>query len=327
MKNNYILFLILFFALFNTLAAQKDSTVYTSLCIQNAYTLEPELNASILLEYLNDNNQPKQADSMFSEKGLPIKLKIGQKYKISVQKEGFYPADSIFTPIVISKSNKQRLGIYLKPIVCYHVRGKIANAITSTKISAGSLTVKDLSNNKMIEAVIKNGYYEFCGVGGHTYQVTTKIDNHFEQSQEITLNSDNRYTSQEQEKILDLTVAESYPSLLFQGDSVTIHDFRFVEKTASLSKEGEQEVAKLIQVLKLMPELKISIAIHTDPSNSHRFNRILSEKRVEIVRQKLVAAGISPDRLEFWAKGEEEAIFKESKKNNRACLWITKTKK
>lgn len=71
----------------------------------------------------------------------------------------------------------------------------------------------------------------------------------------------------------------------------------FAYKSASLTAQGHQVVAKIAEILKANPTVKVSIQGHTDSKGSAASNLKLSQARAQAVLNALAAAGITADRL------------------------------
>ena len=73
--------------------------------------------------------------------------------------------------------------------------------------------------------------------------------------------------------------------------------------------------------LKKQPEIKLEIQGHTDDVGNDEYNKILSEKRANIVKHQLVEYGIDESRLSIIGYGERFPIAnnrtEEGKAKNR----------
>ena len=92
----------------------------------------------------------------------------------------------------------------------------------------------------------------------------------------------------------------------------------FARNSDRLVPSARQDIKELAQVLS-MPnaeggELRLMIAGHTDATGDEEFNKELSTKRAEAVRQALIAEGVRPSQLEAVGYGEEQ--LKDSNKPN-----------
>lgn len=304
--------------------AQSNNTIQVSICIQHANTYQQILGASVIIKELDSNNEIMNIASMYSAIFTPTNFQLNHKYQIIIEKKGFHPLDTIIIPQVTSTSNKQRLGLFLRPIICYHIKGNVVEAGNFQKIETGKIILKDLHTNLFSEAEIKDGYYEFCGINGHHYHLTTRIEGHLHQSKNIELHPNPALKHDEQEMTLNWEVLENYDKSLFEGDSITVHGLTFVDETTTLSSQGEKEINRLILVMKQMPHLMLSIAVQTEIFMETRYNRKLAEQRAKMIEHKLNLGGISPHRYLLICCGKVDANAPESCKNQRVCLWLRK---
>lgn len=72
--------------------------------------------------------------------------------------------------------------------------------------------------------------------------------------------------------------------------------------------EGEflKQMQSLIESLKANPKAQLVINGHADRAGKDAYNLALSARRAEYVKSLLVGAGVSPDRVEYYAFGESD---------------------
>lgn len=319
----YLFFITTIFTPFFS-TAQNNNTIQVSICLQHANTYQLILGASVVIKELDSNDEIMNIASMHSAIFTPTNFEVNHRYRIIVEKKGFIPLDTIVVAQVSSTSNKQRLGLLLRPIICHYIKGKVVNSDNFSKIETGKITFKDLHTNKFYEVEFQNGSYEFCAISGHHYLITTQIDGHLHLSKHIELNPNPSLKHDEQELSLDLEIIKNYDRAFFDGDSITAHGLTFVGETTTLSNQGEREMHKLVQVMKQMPQLHFYIAIETEIFAETHFNRKLAEQRARIIEHKLNLAGISPHRYILICCGKVDANAPEGHKNQRICLWLRK---
>lgn len=73
---------------------------------------------------------------------------------------------------------------------------------------------------------------------------------------------------------------------------------------ATLRPESTQALDELVQLLKDNPNITIEMASHTDRVGTEEYNIDLSQRRAKSVIDYLIAAGISPDRLQYQGYGK-----------------------
>ena len=66
-------------------------------------------------------------------------------------------------------------------------------------------------------------------------------------------------------------------------------------------------LAELASTLASMPDIQVQLDGFADERGDSGYNQRLSQKRVEFVREQMIAAGIEPSRINFSAHGEAPA--------------------
>lgn len=79
---------------------------------------------------------------------------------------------------------------------------------------------------------------------------------------------------------------------------------------ATIKKESEPKLQKIVDMLKQYPTIKIDIRSHTDSRSSTDSNQILSEKRAQSSKSWLEQRGIDPSRLTAKGYGETQLVNK-----------------
>ena len=85
----------------------------------------------------------------------------------------------------------------------------------------------------------------------------------------------------------------------------------FEYNSAELRPEAVQQLIQLEAALRAdsLQRFRFLVAGHTDARGDPRYNRELSQRRAEAVRRFLVAAGISPERLDAVGLGEDRLLL------------------
>lgn len=77
---------------------------------------------------------------------------------------------------------------------------------------------------------------------------------------------------------------------------------------SNIRPDAAVEIAKVLQVMKEYPTMKIAIGSHTDSRGSHAYNVALSGRRAKSTLEWLVSNGISRDRLTSQGFGETRLV-------------------
>lgn len=100
----------------------------------------------------------------------------------------------------------------------------------------------------------------------------------------------------------------------------------FASGSAELLTESETELNYLLHLLEKNKEIRIRIIGYTDNVGNSRDNLILSERRANSVRSRLIELGVRASRIEATGKGEEQAIAdnntEQGRKENRRTEFI-----
>jgi len=86
---------------------------------------------------------------------------------------------------------------------------------------------------------------------------------------------------------------------------------------ATIRKEAQKYLFKLIDYLKNNPEIKIEIGGHTDSTGTEEFNYKLSLKRAEAIKNFMVQRGVAPERIIARGYGSQFPIAPNTNEKNR----------
>lgn len=99
--------------------------------------------------------------------------------------------------------------------------------------------------------------------------------------------------------------------------SVTLH-INFPTNSSVIPASNESEIVDLVKILHDNPPAKVAIIGHTDSVGSDKFNQTLSENRSKAMGNKLIANGISADRITTSGMGEKEPVATNKTEQGRA---------
>lgn len=84
--------------------------------------------------------------------------------------------------------------------------------------------------------------------------------------------------------------------------------FHFQEGTEALTEESEQRLPELEAMIKARAQVQVEVIGHTDRRGAHAMNVELSHRRAEVVRQRLIGAGLSESAITATGRGELDPI-------------------
>lgn len=92
-------------------------------------------------------------------------------------------------------------------------------------------------------------------------------------------------------------------------NAIVIENIFFDFNKASITKESQLSLNKILQVLNEYPEMKLAIGAHTDNKGSDKYNQALSQRRAKSTVDYLTAKGIAKERLTYKGYGESQPLF------------------
>lgn len=117
-----------------------------------------------------------------------------------------------------------------------------------------------------------------------------------------------------------------YYDRAMQDGKIIVNGIKFDVNKTTLRPESMGPINKIFELMQKNPELKFSVEGHTDSDGNDANNQTLSEGRAKTVMDKLVAMGISQDRLTCKGWGESKPIAEntsaEGKANNRRVEFV-----
>ncbi|HEX5311971.1 OmpA family protein [Aquabacterium sp.] len=93
-----------------------------------------------------------------------------------------------------------------------------------------------------------------------------------------------------------------------RGIVITIADVLFDTNQAVLKAGGWREIDKLVNFLNQYPQRRVLIEGFTDSVGGAELNQVLSSRRADAVRARLVEMGIAPSRVQTRGYGEADPI-------------------
>lgn len=110
-------------------------------------------------------------------------------------------------------------------------------------------------------------------------------------------------------------VATSTPAVVVRRALDSVH---FAFGSAELRPNTYSALDLAADVLRRNPRMRIRIIGHTDHIGTARYNQGLSERRAAAVRDYLISAGIAPERLQAFGRGETAPIAPNETREGRA---------
>jgi outer membrane protein OmpA-like peptidoglycan-associated protein len=108
----------------------------------------------------------------------------------------------------------------------------------------------------------------------------------------------------------DKNIALRQKKAVVTEDAIVIENIYFDFNKATIKKESELSLNKIVEVLTANTNMSISINAHTDSKGSDVYNQTLSEKRAKAAYDYLIKKGIPASQLNHKGFGESELLEK-----------------
>ncbi|WP_445736673.1 OmpA family protein [Mariniflexile sp.] len=169
------------------------------------------------------------------------------------------------------------------------IRGTARDKVTNDLLNGVSVKLLD-KNGKLIKEVFtdENGAYEFSTNCNHQVTVLGSKPNYLDDSKDLALNDTDGTIS-----TVDLMLDP-----LIKGNQIAVNPIYFDFDKSNIRTDAEYELEKVIDVLRIHPNMSIKIESHTDSRGSEKYNMKLSEQRAKSSRDYIVSRGIDSNRIE-----------------------------
>lgn len=203
-----------------------------------------------------------------------------------------------------------------KPDPVVMITGKVYDADTKKSIEA-EIIYEDLENTKQLglaRSNPENGKYKIVLPYGKHYGFRAKAKGYIGISENIDIKEKEGQNYIEIERDLYLVPIKI-------GQTIKLQNVFFKRGTPNLLDNSFPELSSLVQIMQENPKLEIELTGHTDNIGNPTVLLILSEKRVETVKNYLVKNGISQNRIQGKGYGSRKPIASndnpETRKLNR----------
>lgn len=189
-----------------------------------------------------------------------------------------------------------------RPQAVSYFKGKIFDAETLKPLQA-AFELINLNTQKTITKAYSHpstGNFLLCLPVDNEYALNVSKKNYIFYSDYFSLDSSN---NAQNPFIKDIALQPIKP-----GQTMVLKNIFFETNSSSLLPKSEIELQRLEQFLKQNPTIKIEISGHTDNTGSEAFNKVLSEKRAQVVWDYLIQKGVATEKLAYKGYGETKPI-------------------
>ena len=186
--------------------------------------------------------------------------------------------------------------------------GRVTDAKTGEPVDA-TMTVVDLTNNEVVatDHTDHNGDYNVRVKAPGKYSVTADADGYLFGTSYFEVDDQGRILSKHPNISLSKATGGRTRLLVF-------FDFN----KSDLSPSSYPELNRAVRLMKAVPAMQVEIAGYSDSVGKVEYNRDLSQRRANAVRDYLVHEGISRSRVTAHGYGGDSPIADNSTENGRA---------
>lgn len=228
----------------------------------------------------------------------------GRTYAISYEAEGYQPVTATITIPANSSYQEiekelllQLVNLESQTLGTISITGTIKNA-SGNYIPGAAIVVKDNVTGKLIDTYYTNsdsGSYFFILNRGQNYNLSYEAKGYLFQSENVNVPKQPEYSVLTKNIILEKVQI---------GSKIVLNNIFFDSNKATLRKESNLELEKLLKLMKEYPELTVEVAGHTDSKGNDAANLKLSQMRAQAVVNALVKKGINGKYLSAKGYGE-----------------------
>lgn len=232
----------------------------------------------------------------------------GKTYTISYEAEGFQPINVTITIPPNSAYQEIEKSVLLhslnfesKTPGTISIAGTVKN-VYEKSIAGAQIVVKDNISGKLIETYYTasdSGSYSFILNRGQNYNLSYEANGYLFQSENINVPKQPEYLVLTKNIVLEKVKI---------GSKIVLNNIFFDSNTATLRKESNLEIEKLLNLMKEYPELTFEVAGHTDNKGNDATNLQLSQMRARAVVNAFVKKGINVKYLVAKGYGETMPI-------------------
>lgn len=178
----------------------------------------------------------------------------------------------------------------VKPDPVVLVQGKVLNARTQSPLEA-IIRFDDLTSGKDVgeaRSDPRTGDYGIALPAGKKYGYHAEAAGYLSVNENLELVDLTEYSELRKDLLL-------VPIAI--GESIQLKNVFFLQSLAVLLSESYPELDRLVRIMRDNKTIEIELEGHTDGRGDPKANLVLSEERVEAVKQYLVSKGISEKRI------------------------------
>ena len=228
------------------------------------------------------------------------RLNWGRKYNIQAQVDNFGSKVEIVDLTNVKNYKDILLDLGVTPLKKYAtITGKVLNMKTGLPLSSNYEIEVNGARSPNSRVFITQGTYEVKINLGEKVDLTASAQNYFPISEFIDV-------SEETENVKIIKDLQMMP--LEVGESILLNHIFFETASTNLKSESFADIDRVVDLLRVVPSLKIEISGYTDSSGKDSYNLSLSDSRAKSVAEYIWSQGISSDRVQHKGYGEASPV-------------------
>jgi len=225
------------------------------------------------------------------------------------QKDSVYTAyknGTICNQTNVAQEMEETIGA---PVV---LRGKVFDLVLGTPLKS-EVKLIDIKTNEVVQKVStdnKTGKFILPAFSGKKYKLEVESPGYLRHFEDFYVFPNEEINVQPKHIPLQKNL---------MGNKILLSWHFFDYDKYTLKTESIPEMENLINLMKIVPTIKIKVVGHTDADGSESYNQRLSENRASTVKQYIVDRGIEPSRISIEGKGETSPLYDNN--NPRLKQW------
>ncbi|MEN8118958.1 MAG: OmpA family protein [Bacteroidota bacterium] len=257
-------------------------------------------------------------DTSWTEWSEPVNLgkeinSFGDEYDYKISTDGKMAYLSVFETDNYD-IYQMELPVSMRPEAVAVIFGTIKNS--DEEFEHAKIKWEDLTTGKLIgfsESDINDGSYLIILPLGKNYGYYIDHKNYFPLSGNVDLTN-----QKEQIEIEKNFVLRSYVEIINNQVAIPLENVFFEHNKYQLRPESYLELNRLVTFIKKNEGLKIEISGHTDNTGTTQYNKQLSKKRADAVKNYLIKQGCKQSNLSSVGYGESHPVTKNDTEEGKA---------
>lgn len=241
-------------------------------------------------------------NSVYDDFAYMIDYKTKQGY-FSSNRKGGPGKDDIFSLLETKTLEFECIQMLKVKVIDFETK----NIITNPKLS-----LYDLSNEFVANAVLSDNAYQVFNTKyecGETYKVKFEMPNYITSSDYVNLGTESGVTELViQAKAIPVVKEPEFKKEDDLFKKLKLLPIHFDFDKSNIRPDAATELAKIVQVMKKYPQMKIDVRSFTDSRGSATYNMKLSQQRAKSTAEWIISQGISSDRVTYKGFGDTQLL-------------------